>query len=87
MCVCVYEMRRGRRAHATKAFQRGVRGTRNAARKPRNMGMRSGSILSGENKYPSPYTLSARPQLSKNPAEVVVVAGGGTRGEVPAGAG
>lgn len=78
-CACAAEMRRGRRAHATKAFRRGVCGTRKTARKPRNMGMRGGSILSGENKYPSPYTLPARPQLSKNPAEMVVVAGDGWR--------
>lgn len=89
--VYVYEMRRGRRAHATKVFRRGA--TRKAARKPRNMGMRGGSILSGENKYPSPYTLPARPQLSKNPAEMVavvvvaVVADGGTPGGIRGGGG
>lgn len=50
-------------AHAT-AFRSwpGSSGT-----KPRNMGMRGGLILSGENKYPSRCASGPRPQLSWNP--------------------
>lgn len=66
LSVCVRvrdsEMQRGRRAR----YGIPERSRRGSGTKPRNMGMRGGLILSGENKYPS-LCAPARPQLSWNP--------------------
>lgn len=65
--VCVRASgRAGRRCSVGGAHATAFRSWPGSGTKPRNMGMRGGLILSGENKYPSSCA-SARPQLSWNP--------------------
>lgn len=64
--VCVRTSARDWRYSVGGAHATAFRSWPGSGTKPRNMGMRGGLILSGENKYSFLYAL-ARPQLSWNP--------------------
>lgn len=63
VCACACARCSVGGAHTLRHSDAGYCGTRKAARNPRNMGMWGGSILSGENKYPSLYM---RPGIDLN---------------------